>query len=84
MLLFVVEYSSQTMFVKKLSYVGWYGALRAVLIKDFNDCRRVIRSETDVQARLREGSPSPFIRESRQHNVINVEHNDGLRTEGRN
>jgi len=35
--LFVVEYSSQTMFRLEMSYVGWYGALRAVLIKDFND-----------------------------------------------
>ena len=36
--LFVVdEYLSQTMFRMKILYVGWYGALRAVLIKNFND-----------------------------------------------
>ena len=29
-----------------------------------------------------EGSPSPCVRESRQHTVCNVGHNDGLRTDG--
>jgi hypothetical protein len=46
--LFVVEYWSQTMICLKTSYVGRYGALRAVLMEDFNDCPRVLRSETDV------------------------------------
>jgi hypothetical protein len=35
--LFVVEYSSQTLFRLKMSYAGWYGALRAVLIEDINE-----------------------------------------------
>jgi hypothetical protein len=35
--LFVVEYPSQTLFRLKMSYVGWYGVLRAVLIEDFNE-----------------------------------------------
>jgi hypothetical protein len=35
--LFVGEYSSQTLFRLKMSYAGWYGALRAVLIEDFNE-----------------------------------------------
>jgi hypothetical protein len=35
--LFVGEYWSQTLFRLKMLYAGWYGALRAVLIKDFNE-----------------------------------------------
>jgi hypothetical protein len=40
-----------------------------------------------LQARLEdesngEGSPSPCVRESRQHTVTNVGHIDGLRTDG--
>ena len=50
-LLFVVECLSQTIFMLKMSYVGWYGALCAVHIEDFNDCRRVLRSQTDVTVR---------------------------------
>jgi hypothetical protein len=30
------EYSSQIMFRLEMLYVGWYGALRTVLIEDFN------------------------------------------------
>jgi hypothetical protein len=41
--------ASQTIFRLKMSYVRWYGALCAVLIEDFNDCRRVLRSQTDVE-----------------------------------
>ena len=43
----------------------------------FSTCAGETRDESNG-----EGSPSPCVRESRQHTVSNVGHNDGLRTDG--
>jgi hypothetical protein len=45
----VVEYSLQTLFRLKMSYVGWYGVLHALRIEDFNEGRQVLPMETNVQ-----------------------------------